>query len=540
MSDLDRRIAELLDRLLPEEVDALDAILATEQAECPWTPDRENKPQCMAYESKADVIGFGGAAGGGKTDLAIGMALTRHEVVQFMRRESTELGAVIDRIAQVLGGNRKGLNAQRGVWRDPTPHCRTIEFGSVPHPGDESAYQGRPKDLLVIDEAANFLESQVRFLMGWVRTTTEGQACRTLLTFNPPTSPEGRWVIDYFAPWLDDMHPRPAAHGELRWFAVDPRGKDVEVPDSRPFVWRGEDIDYTVPEGTPADRVQRPQSRTFIASRVTDNRFLHSTGYITQLQSLPEPLRSKMLLGDFKAGTEDDPMQVIPTAWVDAAMARWKRPDRLEPMDAVGVDVALGGRDWTVIARRHGRWYDAPIAYEGHRCPDGPTVAAYVMSAKRDDAPIHIDLFGVGAQPYGVLCGAQQQVHPVVFGDPSGSMDASGRFRFRNMRSQLWWQFREQLDPNSNSGIALPPDRRLRADLCAPRWNVLGNIIQVESRDEIVKRIGRSPDWGTAYICAQIIMPKQREMDERDAARAGGRHTTYDPIDLMRRRRGVV
>ena len=32
------------------------------------------------------------------------------------------------------------------------------------------------------------------------------------------------------------------------------------------------------------------------------------------LQSLPEPLRSQMLYGDFNAGTEDDSMQVIPTA----------------------------------------------------------------------------------------------------------------------------------------------------------------------------------------------------------------------------------
>ena len=33
-----------------------------------WMPDPRNKPQCAAYESDADVIGYGGAAGGGKTD----------------------------------------------------------------------------------------------------------------------------------------------------------------------------------------------------------------------------------------------------------------------------------------------------------------------------------------------------------------------------------------------------------------------------------------------------------------------------------------
>jgi hypothetical protein len=61
-------------------------------------------------------------------------------------------------------------------------------------------------------------------------------------------------------------------------------------------------------------------SRTFIPSRVSDNPYLMGTGYMTQLQSLPEPLRSQMLYGDFKAGVQDDPWQVIPTAWVEAAM----------------------------------------------------------------------------------------------------------------------------------------------------------------------------------------------------------------------------
>ena len=63
------------------------------------------------------------------------------------------------------------------------------------------------------------------------------------------------------------------------------------------------------------------------------------------------------------AGMEDDPWQVIPTAWVDAAMARWKPLEPRPEMDSVGVDVAMGGKDQTVIARRHGNWFDVPIAH---------------------------------------------------------------------------------------------------------------------------------------------------------------------------------
>ena len=31
------------------------------------------------------------------------------------------------------------------------------------------------------------------------------------LTFNPPTTAEGRWVIDFFAPWIKKGYPNPAA-----------------------------------------------------------------------------------------------------------------------------------------------------------------------------------------------------------------------------------------------------------------------------------------------------------------------------------------
>jgi len=98
-------------------------------------------------------------------------------------------------------------------------------------------------------------------------------------------------------------------------------------------------------------------------------------------------------------GIEDDPWQVIPTAWVEAAQARWRRPDRLAPMDSLGVDVARGGKDQTIIARRHGAWYDQPLVYPGSVTPDGSKVAGLAIAAMRDRAVIHIDVIGVGSSP---------------------------------------------------------------------------------------------------------------------------------------------
>lgn len=474
----------------------------------PWIP--LPGPQTLAFESKADVIGFGGAAGGGKTDLAVGKAITQHQVVQVFRREGTELTAIIDRMAQVLG-HRNGLGGKPAIWREPTHRCRLVEFGSVPNLGDETKYQGRAKDLLVIDEAANFLESQVRFLMGWVRTVDPNQRCQTLLTFNPPTTAEGRWIIAFFAPWLDPLHPAPAQPGELRYFAMID-GKEVEVEGPDAIQHNGETI--------------RPSSRTFIPSRISDNPHLMGTNYMTTLQAMPEPLRSQMLYGDFQAGMEDDPWQVIPTAWVDAAMARWKPLDAKPRMDSMGVDVARGGKDQTVLARRHGAWFDRPLVHLGTTTPDGPTVAGLVIAALRDNAPIHLDVIGVGASPYDFLKAANQQILGVNVGEKSLATDKSGRLTFANLRSELWWKFREALDPANNRGIALPPDDRLKADLCAPKWRALGPIIQVESREDIIKRIGRSPDFASAYCLALMDTPRMADLERGRARREAA---AYDP-----------
>lgn len=523
MSDL-AEIEELFGYL--DDVDRLLLDNLLREARISWEP--LPGPQTMAFNSTADVIGFGGAAGGGKTDLACGMALRKHTKSAIFRRDGSQMSGIIDRLKEMVGHDKGYVGSGRWWgWRDPLPG-KQIEFGSVPNLGDETKHQGRPKDLLVFDETANFLEAQVRFLMGWVRTTDEGQACQTLMTFNPPTTAEGRWIVKYFAPWLDKKHPNPAAPGDLRWFATW-KGEDIEVPDGRQFVMaNGQRVyDFNPDDHKPEDIV-KPLSRTFIPSKVSDNPYLAGTGYMSTLQSLPEPLRSQMLYGDFQAGMQDDPWQVIPTAWVEAAQARWSLPNRLAEMQSLGIDVARGGADNTIIARRHdGMWFDVPLVYTGAQTPTGPATAGLCLAAMRDAAPMHIDVIGVGASPYDFLREAKQQIMGVNVSEKALGTDKSGRLKFKNLRSQLWWMMREALDPSNNTGIALPPDRQLFADLCAPTWELQGSVIYVEGREDILKRIGRSPDWASAYILALIDTPKRRNID---AANNRANAQNYDPL----------
>jgi len=311
------------------------------------------------------------------SDLLLGLALTQHKRSIVFRREATQTVGLVDRLAEILG-TRDGLNSQQLIWR---LHDRQIEFGSCKDPGDETRWQGRAHDGCFFDEICNFLEHQFRFLCTWLRTTIQGQRCRIVCTGNPPVNEDGRWVISYWGPWLDPKHPHPAEPGELRWYTtID--GKDVEVPNGNAIRVKGVMV--------------KPMSRTFIPSKVQDNPFLMGTNYEAVLQALPEPLRSQMLEGNFQAGIRDSEWQVIPTAWVDEAQARWKEDGKKGAMDSVGVDPARGGSDRFVISTRYGVWYSPLICYPGIKTPDGATGAGLVITALKDGAPIHVDVIGIG------------------------------------------------------------------------------------------------------------------------------------------------
>lgn len=519
-------VQSLLPHLSERERADLFALLSRDKKR--WRP--LPGPQTDAYQSTADIIGYGGAAGGGKTDLACGKSIEDHRKIMILRRVGTELSAIEDRLEELFG-TKDGYNSTKGIWRQTRSDGKAlqIELGSVPNAGDEKKYQGRPHDLIVFDEAANFLELQVRFLLGWLRTTVVGQRCQALLTFNPPTSAEGRWIVDFFGPWLDDKHPNPAVPGELRWFATV-AGNDLEVDSGKPFVIADGEPQYDFNPDEYAespDLVIQPMSRTFIPSRVRDNPFLTGTGYMSTLQALPEPLRSQMLNGDFKAGMEDDIWQVIPTRWVELAQARWKPLSPKPEMVSLGVDVARGGKDKTVIYRRHeGWWFDEPLEYPGAETPNGPMVAGLAIAANRDHSPIHIDIIGVGSSPYDFLKEARQQVLGVNVSEKSGARDKSGRLGFFNQRSEHIWRLRELLDPEANNNIALPPSKKLLADLCAPKWKPRGSQVYVESREDIVDRIKRSPDHLSALALACINTPKMRNMPGMSSRKP----RDYDPL----------
>ncbi len=472
----------------------------------PWLPNPG--PQTEAFFSPADVVLFGGQAAGGKSDLLLGLAASDHRHSLIMRREYVSLAGLTERLAQILGRDRVRLAPPP---RAITADGRIVEFGAAQHPGDEEKFQGRGRDFLGLDEAAQFLEAQARFLMGWVRTAIPGQRARVVMATNPPLDARGEWILPMFAPWLDGGHARPALPGELRWFVTAPDGQEIEVPDGRPQEIAGLTL--------------RPRSRTFIPAALDDNPYLARTDYRAQLDALPEPLRSAIRDGDFMAARQDDEWQILPSAWVRAAQARWQAtPPDAAPMCAIGVDVAMGGADQTVLAIRHDGWFAPLIVKPGKETPLGTDVAGLVVASRRDAAVPVIDMGG----GYGGATIEHLQTAnaiPCVGFVPAGASTArtaDGQLKFANLRAEAWWRLREALDPSQADGspIALPDDPILFRDLTAPTFRVGPRGVQVEAKDDIKARLGRSPDRGDAVVMAWHGGPRWRTHETVWRARA--------------------
>lgn len=449
-----------------------------------WVPNPG--PQTAAFYCEADELLYGGEAGGGKSDLLLGLAITCHQRSRILRRVNQDAAELGDRLVEILGHDRGYKQHPPTFKGEAGGALRQIDLRGCEQEKDKQRFKGRARDLIGYDELADFLESQYVFINTWNRSTDPNQRCRIVGATNGPTTAEGQWITRRWGAWLDPKHPRPAKDGELRWY-LTVEGHDTEVDGPGPHEVRGKLVKAT--------------SRTFIRSRLEDNPDLARTDYGDRLEGLPEELRRVYRDGDFTLGMRDDDWQVLPTAWIEQAQARWTPSQPAEfAMTAMAVDVAPGGRDQVVLVWRYGGWY-APLVAKREVDKDGSMVAGLVVSHRRDACPVVVDLGGgwggdatIRLKDNGVAVAAFNGVQKVT------TKTADGKLSFFNKRAESIWRFREALDPTQEGGsaIALPPDPELKADLAAYRWKLTPTGIQIESKDDIKDRIGRSPDRGDA------------------------------------------
>lgn len=451
-----------------------------------WVPNPG--PQTRAYWSQADELFYGGQAGGGKSQLAIGLATNAHKRSLILRRYSDDARSLADSMMNILD-TRKGWNGQLMRYQDENI---LVDFGGCKEEDDKQRYKGDPHDLICFDEIPDFSLSQYLFITTWCRTTVEGQRARIVCTGNPPTTPEGLWVIERWGAWLDPLHPNPAKDGELRWY-VRIGGKEVEVNGRGPHLIDGEEI--------------AAKSRTFIRAKLSDNPELSKTDYDATLAGLPDELRLAYREGRFDASLKSDQWQAIPTDWIKEAQKAWlPHPTPGIPMCSIGVDVASGGDDHTVLAPRYDGWFAPLVEVPGKQTPKGSDVAALVVQHRRDNALPVIDLGG-GYGNAVIECLEDNnsiQCEGYKGAKASTRRTKDGKLGFKNIRTEAYWTFREALDPSQTGGsaIRLPMNSKLLADLSAPKFKMTPHGIELESKESVTKRLGRSCDYGDAVIMA--------------------------------------
>lgn len=229
------------------------------------------------------------------------------------------------------------------------------------------------------------------------------------------------------------------------------------------------------------------------------------------------------VLGEFATEDEDG---IIPLEWIEQAMERWhtwkKEGHRIDPLDRVGADIARTGSDKSVFALKHGAWLRELRAYNHADTMETAGLLGGIL-ADQPQAVGRVDVIGIGA---GVVDRLREQGLAVEAFNSSSRCyhtDISGELGFVNRRACAWWTMRELLDPSNGYEIALPPEDMLVGDLTAPHWKVTSaSRIQVESKDEIRKRLGRSPDYGDGAVMA--FAP-----DEFDGGMEG---IAYDDTDV--------
>lgn len=483
MSDLLVQLESVLAGMKPDKKADL-VRLARNKLRQKWLPTPG--PQTQAYLSKATWLLYGGAAGGGKTDLLVGTALTQHRKAVIFRQQYGDLVDMEERALSLIGTNR-GWRGDIHRFKDDSLF---LEFGALEKPRAEFSWQGRPHDYYGFDEGAQFPLQKILYVTGWLRSI-ENIRKRVIIASNPPMGGEGEWLLEWFAPWLDPAYPDPAAPGELRWAIVLDQ-KIRWMPDPSPVEINGKH--YT------------PESYTFIPARLDDNPYLRDTEYRQRIENMPEPLRSQLLYGDFWAGREDHEWQVIPTAWVKAAEERHRKAgEHHRPMRSIAMDVSMGGKADTVLAKLYTDNYFGPLSrHKGTTLTDPIQHAAILIREQRDEADMAVDAtggWGTGVISH-VHAHTQMRVYGIVFSKGTEHKDKSKKLGFKNLRAEMYWRLREALDPESGEDIKLPVDGRLRAQLTTPRYMVRGTEILIESKEEIFERTGSTMDDADAVVMA--------------------------------------
>lgn len=384
-----------------------------------------------------------------------------------------------------------------------------VGYGRKPADYSDSAFQGIHARyvLVVIDEACGVAEQ----LFNAADALATNANARVLAIGNPddPTSHFAR-ICKPTSGWnvigIDGLRTPNFTQDAVEWLDCPQCSAVGRTEPLLAQLFREENLPFTeeyVPESL----------RDMLLSPLWVEERLHRwVGVPTEAQTLSEVSHQSALFtakvrGLFPTSASEG---VVPLAWAQMAMDRhdeWvlagRPPLEVNERHVLGADIADQGEDSTCIAFREGHIVQEVRKYRNSEIME---TVGYIKAAMSDrpGSLVILDSIGVGA---GALSRLREQGVAVkgfvASGSAKGLKDHTREFGFLNLRAAAWWKMRELLDPSQPGGcnIMLPRSEQLLADLTSPHWKVMssGNI-QIESKDDIRKRLGRSTDEGDAVV----------------------------------------
>lgn len=240
----------------------------------------------------------------------------------------------------------------------------------------------------------------------------------------------------------------------------------------------------------------------YLPSTAADNPYI-SDEVRDAWKNLPDAEYERFVMGSWEF--TDDPDQLFQAEWI--LNARGAEP--IMGVPRLAIDPARFGDDESTFCRLSGNTLVSLEAYakiDTNRQADIGMALASNTEDPINGEDIRIDTVGVGGGVADAMTARNWQITEVIAGGKAWRRRDS-YFKFKNVRSQMWWEgaekFRLGLCPLPEE---IPP--RLFADLVSMRYKISADrMVEVEPKDKIKLRIGRSTDWADAYLMALLDPP---------------------------------
>jgi len=239
--------------------------------------------------------------------------------------------------------------------------------------------------------------------------------------------------------------------------------------------------------------------RVYIQALPTDNPYLGDE-YIEILKdsfkNRPELLKAYLegswdSLGGFN--------QVIKDTWVSNASRLLRTPPVKKVL--ITCDPARYGNDETVIYCLENTDIKEAVIY-GQKDLMHTANILHVLARKYDNCLIAVDVCGLGA---GIVDRLIEMGNDVIGIDNAGKSNEPEKYY--NKRAEIWCRAADMFAGGDIQLMNIEP--RLRGQLCTPAYEFRNGRILIESKADIKKRLGNSPDRADAYVnglhCLQYV-----------------------------------